>query len=148
MFITQPWKSLTLYRHGDWVDFCLGPHSPSTGRIGVVKLLSVAGAYWRGDSRNEMLQRIYGTAWAKKEEQEAYLHMIEEAEKRDHRRLGTQLDLYHMQEEAPGMVFWHPKGWIVWQQIEQYMRQAQIIQQYPRRRPGAPGLRTPIRHAR
>ena len=84
--------------------------------------MKVAGAYWRGDAKNEMLQRIYGTAWAKKEEQEAYLHMLEEAEKRDHRKLGKQLDLFHLQDEAPGMVFWHPKGWIIWQQIEQYMR--------------------------
>ena len=95
---------------------------PSTGKLKVFKLMKVAGAYWRGDSKNEMLQRIYGTAWAKKEEQDAYLHMLEEAEKRDHRRLGTQLDLFHMQEEAPGMVFWHPKGWALWQQVEQYMR--------------------------
>src|SRR6266699_1178222 len=94
----------------------------SIGKLKVFKLMKVAGAYWRGDSKNEMLQRIYGTAWAKKEEQEAYLRMIEEAEKRDHRRLGTQLDLFHLQEEAPGMVFWHPKGWAVWQQVEQYMR--------------------------
>jgi len=84
--------------------------------------MKVAGAYWRGDSRNEMLQRIYGTAWAKKEDQEAYLHMLEEAEKRDHRRLGRQLDLFHVQDEAPGMVFWHPKGWSIWQQVEQYVR--------------------------
>jgi threonyl-tRNA synthetase len=95
---------------------------PSTGKLKVFKLMKVAGAYWRGDSKNEMLQRIYGTAWAKKEDQEAYLHMLEEAEKRDHRKLGTQLDLFHMQDEAPGMVFWHPKGWTIWQQVEQYMR--------------------------
>ena len=95
---------------------------PSTGKLKVFKLMRVAGAYWRGDSKNEMLQRIYGTAWAKKEDQDAYLQMLEEAEKRDHRRLGTQLDLFHMQEEAPGMVFWHPKGWTLWQQVEQYMR--------------------------
>ena len=95
---------------------------PSTGKLKVFKLMSVAGAYWRGDSKNEMLQRIYGTAWAKKEDQDAYLKMLEEAEKRDHRQLGTQLDLFHMQEEAPGMVFWHPKGWALWQQVEQYMR--------------------------
>src|SRR5437879_8365986 len=84
--------------------------------------MRVAGAYWRGDSKNEMLQRIYGTAWARKEDQDAYLKMLEEAEKRDHRRLGTQLDLFHQQEEAPGLVFWHPKGWVLWQQVEQYMR--------------------------
>ena len=95
---------------------------PSTGKLKVFKLMKVAGAYWRGDSKNEMLQRIYGTAWAKKEDQDAYLTMLEEAEKRDHRRIGKQLDLFHMQDEAPGMVFWHPKGWALWQQVEQYMR--------------------------
>jgi len=95
---------------------------PNTGKLKVFKLMRVAGAYWRGDSKNEMLQRIYGTAWAKKEDQDAYLKMLEEAEKRDHRRLGTQLDLFHMQEEAPGLVFWHPKGWSLWQEVEQYMR--------------------------
>jgi len=115
-------EEVSLYREGDFIDLCRGPHVPSTGRLKVFKLTKVAGAYWRGDSRNEMLQRIYGTAWARKEEQEAYLTMLEEAEKRDHRRLGTQLDLFHLQEEAPGMVFWHPKGWAIWQQVEQYMR--------------------------
>jgi threonyl-tRNA synthetase len=115
-------EAITLYREGDFVDLCRGPHVPSTGKLKVFKLMRVAGAYWRGDSRNEMLQRIYGTAWATKEEQDAYLHMLEEAEKRDHRRLGTQLDLFHVQEEAPGQVFWHPKGWTIWQQVEQYMR--------------------------
>ena len=95
---------------------------PSTGKLKVFKLMKVAGAYWRGDSKNEMLQRIYGTAWAKKEDQDAYLHRLEEAEKRDHRKLGRALDLFHMQDEAPGMVFWHPKGWTIWQQVEQYMR--------------------------
>ena len=115
-------QAIGLYREGDFVDLCRGPHVPSTGKLKVFKLMKVAGAYWRGDSKNEMLQRIYGTAWAKKEEQDAYLHMLEEAEKRDHRKLGTQLDLFHMQEEAPGMVFWHPKGWTLWQQVEQYMR--------------------------
>ncbi|MBP9118782.1 MAG: TGS domain-containing protein, partial [Methyloversatilis sp.] len=114
-------QDVSLYREGDFVDLCRGPHVPSTGKLKVFKLMKVAGAYWRGDAKNEMLQRIYGTAWAKKDEQDAYLHMLEEAEKRDHRRLGKQLDLFHMQEEAPGMVFWHPKGWVVWQQIEQYM---------------------------
>jgi threonyl-tRNA synthetase len=113
---------VSLYREGDFIDLCRGPHVPSTGKLRVFKLMKVAGAYWRGDSKNEMLQRIYGTAWTKKEDQDAYLHMLEEAEKRDHRRLATQLDLFHLQEEAPGMVFWHPKGWTVWQQIEQYMR--------------------------
>ena len=115
-------QAIGLYREGDFVDLCRGPHVPSTGKLKVFKLMKVAGAYWRGDSKNEMLQRIYGTAWAKKEDQEAYLHMLAEAEKRDHRKLGTQLDLFHMQDEAPGMVFWHPKGWTIWQQVEQYMR--------------------------
>jgi threonyl-tRNA synthetase len=115
-------EGISLYREGDFIDLCRGPHVPSTGKLKVFKLTKVAGAYWRGDSKNEMLQRIYGTAWAKKEDQDAYLHMIEEAEKRDHRRIGTQLDLFHFQDEAPGMVFWHPKGWQLWQQVEQYMR--------------------------
>jgi threonyl-tRNA synthetase len=115
-------EQISLYGQGNWIDLCRGPHVPSTGKLKVFKLMRVAGAYWRGDSKNEMLQRIYGTAWGKKEDQEAYLKMLEEAEKRDHRRLGTQLDLYHMQEEAPGLVFWHPKGWVIWQQVEQYMR--------------------------
>ncbi len=116
-------EDVSLYREGDFVDLCRGPHVPSTGKLKVFKLMKVAGAYWRGDSKNAMLQRIYGTAWAKKEDLEAYLHMLEEAEKRDHRKLGRQLDLFHLQEEAPGMVFWHPHGWTVWQEIEQYMRQ-------------------------
>ncbi len=116
-------QDVSLYREGEFVDLCRGPHVPSTGKLKVFKLMKVAGAYWRGDSKNEMLQRIYGTAWAKKEDQEAYLHMLEEAEKRDHRRIGKHLDLFHMQDEAPGMVFWHPKGWVIWQEIEQYMRQ-------------------------
>jgi threonyl-tRNA synthetase len=115
-------ETISLYGQGGWIDLCRGPHVPSTGKLKVFKLMRVAGAYWRGDSKNEMLQRIYGTAWATKEEQDAYLQMLAEAEKRDHRRLGTQLDLFHMEEEAPGMVFWHPKGWAVWQQVEQYMR--------------------------
>jgi len=115
-------ETISLYGQGNWIDLCRGPHVPSTGKLKVFKLMRVAGAYWRGDSKNEMLQRIYGTAWAKKEDQDAYLKMLEEAEKRDHRRLGTQLDLYHMQEEAPGLVFWHPKGWTLWQAVEQYMR--------------------------
>jgi threonyl-tRNA synthetase len=115
-------EEISLYRQGDFVDLCTGPHVPSTGQLKVFKLMKVAGAYWRGDSRNEMLQRIYGTAWARKEDQDAYLHMLEEAEKRDHRRLGRELDLFHMQDEAPGLVFWHPKGWSIWQQVEQYMR--------------------------
>jgi len=115
-------EPISLYREGAFIDLCRGPHVPSTGKLKVFKLMKVAGAYWRGDSRNEMLQRIYGTAWAKKEELDAYLHRIEEAEKRDHRKLGRQLDLFHTQDEAPGMVFWHPKGWSIWQQVEQYMR--------------------------
>jgi threonyl-tRNA synthetase len=115
-------EPISLYGQGNWIDLCRGPHVPSTGKLKVFKLMRVAGAYWRGDSKNEMLQRIYGTAWGTKEEQDAYLKMLEEAEKRDHRRLGTQLDLFHMEEDAPGMVFWHPNGWTLWQQVEQYMR--------------------------
>jgi len=115
-------EPISLYRQDNFVDLCRGPHVPSTGKLKVFKLMKVAGAYWRGDSKNEMLQRIYGTAWAKKEEQEAYLFRLEEAEKRDHRKLGRQLDLFHMQDEAPGMVFWHANGWVIWQAIEQYMR--------------------------
>ncbi|HZQ75220.1 MAG TPA: threonine--tRNA ligase [Burkholderiales bacterium] len=115
-------EPISLYGQGNWIDLCRGPHVPSTGKLKVFKLMRVAGAYWRGDSKNEMLQRIYGTAWATKEEQDAYLKMLEEAENRDHRALGTQLDLFHMQQEAPGLVFWHPKGWVIWQQVEQYMR--------------------------
>ncbi|HBZ30403.1 MAG TPA: threonine--tRNA ligase [Nitrosomonas nitrosa] len=116
-------ETISLYSQGDFTDLCRGPHVSSTSKLKVFKLMKVAGAYWRGNSNNEMLQRIYGTAWTKKEDQDAYLLRIEEAEKRDHRKLGKQLDLFHMQEEAPGMVFWHPKGWTLWQQIEQYMRQ-------------------------
>ena len=115
-------EDVSLYSEGKFTDLCRGPHVPSTGKLKVFKLMKLAGAYWRGDSKNEMLQRIYGTAWAKKEEQEAYLHMLEEAEKRDHRKLGKSLDLFHFQDEAPGLIFWHPKGWTVWQQVEQYMR--------------------------
>ncbi len=115
-------EDVSLYSEGKFTDLCRGPHVPSTGKLKVFKLMKLAGAYWRGDSKNEMLQRIYGTAWAKKEDQEAYLHMLEEAEKRDHRKLGKVLDLFHFQDEAPGLIFWHPKGWTVWQQVEQYMR--------------------------
>lgn len=115
-------ETISLYRQGDYVDLCRGPHVPNTGRLKVHKLMKIAGAYWRGDSRNEMLQRIYGTAFAKKDELAQYLHMLEEAEKRDHRRLGKELDLFHFQEEAPGLVFWHARGWALWQQVEQYMR--------------------------
>lgn len=113
---------ISLYRQGDFVDLCRGPHVPSTGCLKVHHLMKVAGAYWRGDSKNEMLQRIYGTAWATKDELKAYLEMLAEAEKRDHRRLGRELDLFHLQDEAPGMVFWHAKGWALWQVIEQFMR--------------------------
>ena len=123
-------EDVSLYSQGDFTDLCRGPHVPATSKLKVFKLMKVAGAYWRGDSRNEMLQRIYGTAWVKKEDQDAYLHRLEEAEKRDHRRLGKQLDLYHIQEEAPGMVFWHPKGWVIWQQVEQYMREVFCVNGY------------------
>ncbi len=115
-------EAITLYRQDNFTDLCRGPHVPSTGKLKVFKLMKLAGAYWRGDSRNEMLQRIYGTAWAKKEDLDSYLHRLEEAERRDHRKLAKQLDLFHLQDEAPGMVFWHPKGWIIWQQVEQYLR--------------------------
>ncbi|TFH11983.1 MAG: threonine--tRNA ligase [Nitrosomonadales bacterium] len=116
-------EDVSLYSQGSFTDLCRGPHVPVTSRLKVFKLMKVAGAYWRGDSHNEMLQRIYGTAWVRKEDQDAYLLRLEEAEKRDHRKLGKQLGLYHIQEEAPGMVFWHPNGWIIWQQVEQYMRE-------------------------
>ena len=116
-------EEVSLYSQGSFTDLCRGPHVPVTSKLKVFKLMKVAGAYWRGDSSNEMLQRIYGTAWTKKEDQDAYLLRLEEAEKRDHRKLGKQLDLFHIEEEAPGMVFWHPKGWSIWQQVEQYMRE-------------------------
>ena len=115
-------EELSLYSQGEFTDLCRGPHVPSTGKLKTFKLLKVAGAYWRGDSKNAMLQRIYGTAWGNQEDLDAYLFKLEEAEKRDHRKLGKQLDLFHSQEEAPGMVFWRPKGWQLWQQVEQYMR--------------------------
>jgi len=115
-------EDISLYRQGDFVDLCRGPHVPSTGRLKAFKLMKVAGAYWRGDSRNEMLQRIYGTAWRNKDELSAYLHRLEEAEKRDHRKIGKTLDLFHTQEEAPGMVFWHDKGWQIYLIIEEYIR--------------------------
>ena len=118
-------QQVSLYREGDFIDLCRGPHVPSTGKLKVFKLMKVAGAYWRGNSKNEMLQRIYGTAWVKKEDLDAYLHMLEEAEKRDHRRLGQQLDFFHFQEEAPGSVFWHPKGWTLFQSLINYMRARQ-----------------------
>ena len=115
-------EELSLYRQGDFIDLCRGPHVPSTGKLKAFKLTKLAGAYWRGDSRNEMLQRIYGTSWVDPKALKAYLHRIEEAERRDHRRIGKKLRLFHTQEEAPGMVFWHPRGWAVYQAIEQYMR--------------------------
>jgi threonyl-tRNA synthetase len=115
-------EDVSLYREGAFEDLCRGPHVPSTGKLKFFKLMKVAGAYWRGDHRNEMLQRIYGTAWASKEELQQYLKMLEEAEKRDHRKLGRELDLFHIDDHAPGVVFWHPKGWSIWQEVEQYMR--------------------------
>ena len=115
-------EDVSLYREGAFEDLCRGPHVPSTGKLKHFKLMKVAGAYWRGDHRNEMLQRIYGTAWASKDELRNHLHMLEEAEKRDHRKLGRELDLFHIDEHSPGTVFWHPKGWTLWQQVEQYMR--------------------------
>lgn len=116
-------EDVSLYAEGGFEDLCRGPHVPSTGKLKHFKLMKVAGAYWRGDHRNEMLQRVYGTAWASKEELQQYLTMLEEAEKRDHRKLGRELDLFHIDDVAPGVVFWHPKGWAVWQAVEQYMRQ-------------------------
>jgi threonyl-tRNA synthetase len=115
-------EAISLYGQGDWVDLCRGPHVPSTGKLTAFKLTKVAGAYWRGDSHNEMLQRIYGTAWPDRKQLDEYLKRIEESEKRDHRRIGRELDLFHMQEESPGLVFWHPKGWAIWQAIERYLR--------------------------
>ena len=115
-------ENISLYKQGDFIDLCRGPHVPSTGKLQAFKLMKVAGAYWRGDSNNEMLTRIYGTAWADKKALKEYLHRLEEAEKRDHRKIGRQLDLFHSQEEAPGMVFWHAPGWTLWQAVEQYMR--------------------------
>jgi len=115
-------EDISLYREGSFIDLCRGPHVPSSGKLKVFKLTKVAGAYWRGDQANEQLQRIYGTAWGTREDQDAYLKMLEEADKRDHRKLGKELDLFHFQEEAPGLVFWHPKGWAIWQAVEQYMR--------------------------
>ena len=123
-------EEISLYRQGPWMDLCRGPHVPSTGKLQAFKLTKVAGAYWRGDSKNEMLQRVYGTAWRNKKELKAYLRRIEEAEKRDHRKLGKKFDLFHMQEEAPGMVFWHPNGWSIYQTIEQYMREQQRLHDY------------------
>jgi threonyl-tRNA synthetase len=118
-------EEISLYGQGNWIDLCRGPHVPSTGKLRAFKLMKVAGAYWRGDSRNEMLQRIYGTAWGDRKQLDEYLHRLEEAEKRDHRRIGRELDLFHMQEEAPGAVFWHPKGWQLFQTLIAYMREKQ-----------------------
>jgi len=115
-------EDVSLYKEGAFEDLCRGPHVPSTGKLKHFKLMKVAGAYWRGDSKNEMLQRIYGTAWTSKEDLQNYLTQLEEAEKREHRKLGRELDLFHIDEHAPGLVFWHPKGWSVWQKVEQYMR--------------------------
>ncbi|MDA0791228.1 MAG: threonine--tRNA ligase [Proteobacteria bacterium] len=123
-------QDLSFYQQGDFIDLCRGPHIPNTAKLQAFKLTKVAGAYWRGDSKNEMLQRIYGTAWQDKKSLKAYLHRLEEAEKRDHRKLGKKFDLFHTQEEAPGMVFWHPKGWQVWQIIEQYIRGVQNANGY------------------
>ncbi|EED33637.1 threonyl-tRNA synthetase [gamma proteobacterium NOR5-3] len=123
-------EEISLYKQGAWMDLCRGPHVPSTGKLGAFKLTKLAGAYWRGDSNNEMLQRVYGTAWANKKQLKQYLRRIEEAEKRDHRKIGKKLDLFHTQEEAPGMVFWHPQGWTIYQVIEQYMREQQRAQDY------------------
>ena len=123
-------EEISVYQQGDWKDLCRGPHVPSTGKLRTFKLMRVAGAYWRGDSNNEMLTRVYGTAWADKKALKAYLHRLEEAEKRDHRKLAKKLDLFHLQEEAPGMVFWHPNGWNIYQSLEQYMRQKQVERGY------------------
>jgi threonyl-tRNA synthetase len=120
--IILPGEEISLYGQGEWVDLCRGPHVPNTSKLRAFKLMKVAGAYWRGDSSNEMLQRVYGTAWLNEKDLKAYLHQIEEAEKRDHRKIGKALGLFHQQEEGPGMVFWHPRGWAIWQQVEQYMR--------------------------
>jgi threonyl-tRNA synthetase len=130
-------QDLSLYRQGDFEDLCRGPHVPSTGKLKYFKLMKVAGAYWRGDSNNQMLQRVYGTAWTSKKELKAYLYQLEEAEKRDHRKLAKKFDLFHMQEEAPGMVFWHPKGWSIYTEVERYMREVQ-------RQNGYSEIRTPL----
>ena len=136
-------ESISLYGQGDWEDLCRGPHVPSTGKLKAFKLMKVAGAYWRGDSRNEMLQRIYGTAWANEKQLKEYLTRLEEAEKRDHRRIGKELDLFHLQEEAPGAVFWHPKGWALFQQLIAYMRERQTAAGFQEvNTPGDHGPRT------
>ena len=134
-------QDISLYQQGDFTDLCRGPHVPDTGRLKAFKLTKIAGAYWRGDAKNEMLQRIYGTAWSDKKDLKEYLQRLEEAERRDHRKIGKALDLFHMQEEAPGMVFWHPKGWTLWQIVEQYMRRVF-------RQNGYDEIRTPLVVAR
>lgn len=123
-------EDISIYKQGPWMDLCRGPHVPSTGKLKAFKLMKVAGAYWRGDAKNEMLQRIYGTAWANKKQLKAYIHRLEEAEKRDHRKIGKKLNLFHTQEEAPGMVFWHPNGWTIYNTIESYMREQQRLNGY------------------
>jgi threonyl-tRNA synthetase len=128
--IIPPGEEISLYGQGDWIDLCRGPHVPNTNKLRAFKLMKVAGAYWRGDSNNEMLQRVYGTAWLNDKDLKAYLTQLEESEKRDHRKLAKQLDLFHMQEEAPGLVFWHPKGWSIWQVVEQYMRRVYVATGY------------------
>jgi threonyl-tRNA synthetase len=128
--IIPPGEEISLYGQGDWIDLCRGPHVPNTSKLRAFKLMKVAGAYWRGDSNNEMLQRVYGTAWLNDKDLKAYLTQLEESEKRDHRKLAKQLDLFHMQEEAPGLVFWHPKGWSIWQVVEQYMRRVYVATGY------------------
>jgi threonyl-tRNA synthetase len=128
-------QAMGLYYHEEYVDMCRGPHVPNTRFLKAFKLTKLSGAYWRGDAKNEQLQRVYGTAWADKKQLAAYIQRIEEAEKRDHRKIGKQLDLFHLQEEAPGMVFWHPNGWTLYQVLEQYMRKVQRDNGYRRSRP-------------
>jgi threonyl-tRNA synthetase len=128
--IIPPGEEISLYGQGEWLDLCRGPHVPNTARLGAFKLMRVSGAYWRGDQNNQQLQRVYGTAWLNEKDLKAYLHMLEEADKRDHRKLARQLDLFHMQEEGPGLVFWHPRGWAIWQAVEQYMRRVYVRNGY------------------
>ena len=128
--IIPPGEEISLYGQGDWIDLCRGPHVPNTAKLRAFKLMKVAGAYWRGDSNNEMLQRVYGTAWLSDKDLKAYLTQLEEADKRDHRKIGKALDLFHLQEEGPGLVFWHPKGWSIWQVVEQHMRRVYVDSGY------------------
>ncbi len=128
--IIPPGEEISLYGQGDWIDLCRGPHVPNTSKLRAFKLMKVAGAYWRGDSNNEMLQRVYGTAWLNDKDLKAYLTQLEEADKRDHRKIGKALDLFHLQEEGPGLVFWHPKGWSIWQVVEQHMRRVYVNSGY------------------